>query len=186
MKKFLLCLVAVLPFLAPADDFVFATNGVILCAPRALPSSGIRLDTRQLVVGLYAASDADRAACGWFRCVDTNVTPAGMVVSNSWRAIVGNEAVTFSTYKPYVPLARNWDLSKYKLLCNLKDAGLLSSFTEYLGADASSELKLFWDASTTLDSTNALVQAAVASFIASGVDASVVTNLILNSRVKGY
>ena len=184
MKRFSCLLFALISLSSvAADSFVYATNGVILCAPRALPSSGIRLDTRQVVVGLYSASDADRSACGWFRCVDTNATPSGMVVSNSWRAIVGNEAVSFATYKPYVPLALNLNLSKYKLLCNLKASGLLASFTEYLNSD--SELKLFWDAAVSLDSTNSLVQAAMANFIASGVDASTVTNLILNSRNTG-
>jgi len=168
--------------LRATETYVYATNGVILCTPRQLPSSGVRLDTHQIVMGLYSASDTDRAACGWYRYVSTNETPDGMVVSNSWREIVGYEAVEFATYRPFQVMT-NWDISKYQLLVNLKATNLLDTFTTYLNSD--DERKLLWDAATSLDFSNELVQAAMTNFIiAEGIDGELVTNIVWRSRIR--
>lgn len=54
---------------ALADSFVFAKEGKIISGPRDLPSVGVRLDNGQAVLGLHGASDAVKAACGWFRVI---------------------------------------------------------------------------------------------------------------------
>ena len=42
---------------------------VVRCAPRELPSVGVRLDNGRAVLGLHGASVETKAACGWYRVV---------------------------------------------------------------------------------------------------------------------
>ena len=51
-----------------ADLYLFSSDGATAGSkPRELPSAAIRLDTREPVFGMHALSDAERAACGWYR-----------------------------------------------------------------------------------------------------------------------
>lgn len=62
---------------AAADLFLFSPDGATVASkPRELPSAALRLDTREPVFGLHALSDAERAACGWYRILPP-VRPSG-------------------------------------------------------------------------------------------------------------
>ena len=57
---------------AAADLFIFSADGVeVGSKPRELPSQGYNRTTGQVVVGLHARTDAERAACGWWRVIPT-------------------------------------------------------------------------------------------------------------------
>lgn len=60
---------------ASAEQYIYVRDGKVASAPRALPSVGVRQDTGTAVLGLHGASDATRAACGWFRVVPSPVVP---------------------------------------------------------------------------------------------------------------
>jgi hypothetical protein len=61
---------------ALADSFLFVQDGKITSGPRELPSVGVRLDTKQAVLGLHGADDATRAACGWYRVIPSTAKAA--------------------------------------------------------------------------------------------------------------
>lgn len=99
--RFIFALALACACLARAEMFVFSRDGTnIVSAPRELPSVGTRLKDGAPVVGLHAASPAVRAACGWYLCSDTNVVPAGMMLSNSVWRIKGTAAVRECAYRP--------------------------------------------------------------------------------------
>lgn len=65
-----------------ADEYVFVQKGEVRSAPRGLPAVGVRLDTGEAVLGLHGRSDAERAACGWFRVLPSRSKAAkGKVVT---------------------------------------------------------------------------------------------------------
>ena len=65
-----------------AEQFVFVRDGRVQSAPRGLPSVGVRLDTGEAVLGLHGRSDAERAACGWFRVLPSReIAARGEVVT---------------------------------------------------------------------------------------------------------
>lgn len=166
-----------------ADLYMFSPDGTnIVSGARELPSVAVRLDTGEAVLGLYAASDADKAACGWHRCVaSTNAAPEGCVVASRSYAILGAVAVETLTFKPR-PSA-NVEISKFRLLENLAALGAEDAFCDYIASDV--RLQRRWDAATTLDSTNAMVVAAMAGLSAElGIDAAAITNLIWRSRAR--
>ena len=48
--------------------FIFSGDGATVgSSPRELPTQGVSLATGQVVVGLHALGDAERAECGWYR-----------------------------------------------------------------------------------------------------------------------
>ena len=50
--------------------FLFSADGTTAgSSPRELPSQGLDRETGQVVVGLHALTDAQRARCGWYRIV---------------------------------------------------------------------------------------------------------------------
>lgn len=89
-KNAFLVLIAMMapPVMRAADLYVFAgTNGVVTCAPRPLPSVASTLAERKPVLGLHGATDAERAACGWYRV-------------EAWNgALASNEYVSARSYK---------------------------------------------------------------------------------------
>lgn len=179
MRTFLF-LVLTLPVLA-GDLFVFSRDGLNgTCAPRDLPSVGQRLADPSSVVILHAASDYDRAACGWYRFVPhaSEAAPAGQRLASRMFVIEDGAAVEKRTY---VAVSGNIELSKYKLLIGIEQLGALDAFVTYLNADA--KRKLLWDAAVTLDSTNSLVVAAVDA-LGAAYGYSTITNLMINSRVR--
>ena len=52
-----------------AETFVFSRDGATVDSPkpRDLPAAALNLETGAAVFGLHALSDAERAACGWYR-----------------------------------------------------------------------------------------------------------------------
>lgn len=185
MRKLTLSILFVLSaFSAPAAElYVYATNSVILSAPRELPSVGVRLDTRRCELGLYSADPATQAACGWFRCVAcTNPVPDGMVVAAREWSISGLIAVESLAFKP-APPPEPFEVSKYKLLLELKAIGAFGVFSEFLHADA--ERKMLWDAAVALDSDNPMVVAASTVLLpAFGLDPTAASNLLWRCRSK--
>lgn len=163
------------------DLYVFSRDGkTVVSSPRELPSVGQPLNEPNTVVVLWSATDAARAACGWYRYVPcADVCPSGMAVSNRWTEIVSPLAYGRASWKP-LP-ARNFEISKYKLLTNLAATNALDGFVAYLNADATR--KLLWDAAATLDSTNAMVRAA-ADAMAESLGAPAVSNLLWRSRAR--
>lgn len=104
-----------------ADKYMFSadcrTPGSGL---RELPSQGVDLVTKRVVVGLHALGDADRARCGWYRYVElpkpstneywqcTNyVFHAGGTVNPVWSKMP--------------PPPRLDDFDKYEIVVNLGD-----------------------------------------------------------------
>lgn len=70
--------------MAVADSFIFSKDGKIISGPRDLPSVGVRLDDGKPVLGLHGASDAVKAACGWFRVIpSTQKAPTNQVVASA-------------------------------------------------------------------------------------------------------
>jgi len=165
-----------------ADLFVFSRDGTnVVSGARELPSVGVRLDTRQPVLGLYGAQEGERKACGWYRCVaETNRTPEGMTVAGRAWVIEGCEAVEKLRLAAR-PAAKGYEISKYKLLCELKALGALPTFVEFLNADQ--ERKILFDAATALDSDNPLVTAAATVLMpAFGLAAAGSSNLLWRCR----
>lgn len=175
-------LVGMMGLTACADLFVFSKDGTnVVSAPMNLPSVAVRLDTRQPVLGLYAAEDAERAACGWYKCVAcTNAAPEGMVVSGRAWSLDGHLALETIVFAP-APPPPAYVISKYKLLCELKTLGALPSFAQYLASDA--ERKMLFDAATVLDSDNSMVTEAAALLVpALGISQSAMSNLLWRCR----
>ena len=90
MKALLACLVIVAGGMnaAAQDKYVFSADGATVgSAPRELPSQGFDRVTGRVVVGLHARTDAEKAACGWWRIVAT--PKPGIVASNEYWAVGG-------------------------------------------------------------------------------------------------
>lgn len=157
MRSFFAVILILAAAVSPAADlFVFSRDGISVdFPPRELPSVGTRLDTGAPVIGLHAASDATRAACGWYACRDTNAVPPGMRVTAAAWTLADHAAWHTVTLAPIPP--RNTVISKYRLLIALDNIGAMQTFLAALAADA--RRKALWDAAVTLDSTNAMVQA---------------------------
>ncbi len=161
-------------------DWAFVVGTNVQFTASAIPSTGRIQATQQVVLGLQGADAAMQRSCGWYPLVDTNVTPEGMrIASSTWR-VEELAVVRVCTYAAIPP--RNMTLSKYKLLTNIDAAGYFTQFDNWLNALPRKELML-WNAAVSLDSTNALVQAAIASMPALfNVPASAVSNLIIRSQ----
>lgn len=105
MKRWIFCcLVVVAGLCARSEKYVFSADGVTVgSAPRDLPSQGYDRITHQVVVGLGMRTDAEKAACGWWRIVET--PPPGIVVSNEiWVA----SGYTFTNSVAYQGWAKRW------------------------------------------------------------------------------
>ena len=89
MKKVLACLAISACFMAGAQElYVFSADGASVGSrPRELPSQGFDRATGRVVVGLHARTDAERAACGWWRVVAT--PRPGVAASNEYWAVCG-------------------------------------------------------------------------------------------------
>ena len=73
--------------LIAAALFIFSADGINAgSAPRELPSQGIDRETGQVVVGLHALTDAQRARCGWYR-ITPGTHPAAQ--SNEYWKVTG-------------------------------------------------------------------------------------------------
>lgn len=95
---------------ALADSFIFSKDGKVISGPRDLPSVGVRLDNGQAVLGLHGASDAVKAACGWYRVIPSAQKAAtNQIVTGATYTLGKNtaqEALTFATRVEVTPQAR--------------------------------------------------------------------------------
>lgn len=157
MKRFMILLLSACCLAsAAADLFIFSADGVeVGSKPRELPSQGYNRTTGQVVVGLHARTDAERAACGWWRIVKT--PKPGIVFSNEYWAVTG---YTFTNSVAYQAWGKKWRkvrpvkysrLSIYAVLSHLgkwelaeawmKEQGLYTAFM--LAQEISSDHPLF-------------------------------------------
>ena len=126
MKRWIFCcLVVVAGLCARSEKYIFSSDGVTVgSAPRDLPSQGYDRITHQVVVGLGMRTDAEKAACGWWRIVEM---PPGIVVSNEFWVASG---YTFTNSVAYQGWAKRWRkvvprrFSKLKVVAALTQAGV--------------------------------------------------------------
>ncbi len=177
--RILLTLICLMAFNCKADwAFVVGTNVQFTVA--VIPSTGRIQATQQVVLGLQGAEPALQRACGWWMMMDNTSTPEGMHIASSHWVVSGDIVVRECTYAQIPP--RNLVLSKFKLLTHIDQAGYFAQFKGWLDAIPAKE-RMLWDAATSLDSTNALVQAAVATMPSLfSIPASAVSNLIIRSQ----
>lgn len=119
---------------AGADDsYVFTTNRAFVAkgGERACPTQAVRLTDRKLVIGLPVLTDAERAECGYYRCL-TNPPPAA--VSNEFYRVIGYQPLSSGcaerVYTPYVPRPRVKTYSKYLITRALMGRGKYTIFKE--------------------------------------------------------
>ena len=110
MKTLILSMILI-PCLLLADSFVYSRDGKAVSAgPRDLPSVGVRLDTGWTVLGLHGASDAVRAACGWYRVIPDTAKPASnQVVSGATYTLgkdTAKQTLTFANRITFTPQQR--------------------------------------------------------------------------------
>lgn len=178
MKK-VICLVC-LSALPSFADWAFVKGTNVQFFVQQLPATGRIQETQQVVFGLPSADEATQRSCGYWMTMDTLNIPAGMRVKTSQWVVKDNIVEKIYTYEAIPP--RNYTISKYKLLTAMDEVGLFDAFTGWLDALPRKE-KMLWDAATTLDSTNALVTAAIATLpTVFNVPASAVTNILERSE----
>lgn len=145
MKQLLVfAAVVLLAAFAPAGEkYVFSADGATAgSAARDLPSQGFDRRTGQVVVGLHARTDEEKAACGWYRVVPT--PKPGIVVSNEYWVASG---YVFTNCVAVAQWAKRWRkiqpvkysrLSIFQTLCEIgkweaaescmREAGLYEPF----------------------------------------------------------
>lgn len=172
----LLCLSSVICF----ADWAVVRDGAIQMRTDKLPSTGRVIATQQVVLGLQGADVATQRACGWYPIINTNATPAGMIITATRETITATAVNIEHDYAPIPP--RNYEISKYKLLANIDRLGMFEQFDGWLEA-LPKKYKRFWDAAVTIDSTNELVQAAMATLPGiMAVEPVTITNLLERSK----
>lgn len=180
MRMLIVLVIAALS--ARAEKFVYSPDGTnVVCAPRELPSVGVIRGTDRAVLNLLGASDAKRAACGWYSVSDTCVKPEGCHVTGSAWRIEGTSAIRTYTFAPIADTG--YEVSKYRIIDQLDALGKLDGFLALINADG--KLRARWDAAVVLDSTNALVVQAKAAMTSTlGLSANDVERIMKNARVK--
>lgn len=124
------------------DRYIFATNLMFVArgSERACPVQAVRLTDRKLVIGLPVLTDAERAACGYYRCL-TNPPP--VAVSNESYRLVGYMTLSSGcaerVYMPYTPRPRVKTYSKYLITRALMARGKYALFKEVVTAAG------YWD-----------------------------------------
>jgi hypothetical protein len=145
-----------------------------------LPSSGTIIGTKEVVCGLQGADYAIQRACGWFPIVNTNATPAGMMISATRETITATCVNVEHDYAPIPP--RNFEISKYKLLTEIDKLQMFDQFDYWLD-QLPKKHKRLWDAAVTLDYTNDMIQAAMATLpTVMAVEPVTITNLLERSK----
>lgn len=112
--------------LFPAELYVFSADGETAgSAPRELPSQGFNRATGEVVVGLQGRTDVEKAACGWWRVVET--PKPGIVVSNEYWSAAG---FLFTNFTAVAQWEKRWRkvsprrFSKLKVVSALTQAGV--------------------------------------------------------------
>ena len=145
MKKALLAMCALAACLcAQADRFIFSADGVTVgSVPRELPAQGFNRQTGQVVVGLHARTDAERAACGWWRIVET--PKPGVVFSNEFWTVSG---YTFTNNLAYTAWGKKWRrlgtrrFSKLAIVAALQREGVWPQVKAWIEARGLTDLYL--------------------------------------------
>lgn len=125
-----------------ADSYVFTTNQAFVArgGERACPTQAVRLQDRKLIIGLPVLSDAERAACGYYRCL-TNPPP--VAVSNESYKVIGYQPLPSGcaerVYEPYFPRPRVKTYSKYLITRALMAREKYALFKEVVTAAG------YWD-----------------------------------------
>ena len=127
------------------DKYIFSADGVTVgSSPRELPSQGFDRVTGQVVVGLHARTDAERAACGWWRIVET--PKPGIVFSNEYWAVTG---YTFTNSVAYQAWGKKWlkvkpvKYSRLSIYMVLKELGKWDAAEAFMRANGLYEPFMF-------------------------------------------
>ncbi len=143
MRKTLAIMLMFAAAWAEAEDrYVFTTNQAFVArgGERACPTQAVRLTDRKLIIGLPVLSDAERAACGYYRCL-TNPPP--VAVSNESYKLIGYQPLPSGcaerVYTPYVPRPRVKTYSKYLITRALMAREKYALFKEVVTAAG------YWD-----------------------------------------
>lgn len=118
MKKFLVVLVCSFCSCAAlaAGGWMYSRDGINPGSKlRELPSAGVNLETRKIVVGLHALTDAERMACGWYRFAG-NAKPD---TNHYWRVTGYTFTATgtvYAVWSEYTPKARPLRYSKFAII----------------------------------------------------------------------
>ena len=157
MKRALFIFTLAITFIVGAgDSFIYSADGTTAGSkPRDLPSQGYDPVRGVVVVGLHSRTDAERAACGWYRVIHTPqpeahsnevwrvggyaISPSGTATEQwvcSWRKV---KPVKYSRLSIYLKLKETgkWDAAE----AWLKERDLLTAF--YLAQEISSDHPLF-------------------------------------------
>lgn len=178
MKKIItsLCL---LSFTCLAD-WAFVRDGKIQMRTDKLPSSGTIIGTKQVVLGLQGADVDIQRSCGWYPIVNTNSVPEGMMITATRETITETCVNVEHDYAPIPP--RNFEISKYKLLTELDKLQMFDQFDYWLD-QLPKKYQRLWDAAVTLDYTNEMVQAALATLpTVMAVEPVTITNLLERAK----
>lgn len=161
-------------------DWAFVRDGVIVMRTDKLPSSGTKIGTKEVVIGLQGADYAIQRACGWYPIVNTNATPQGMMITATRETITETAVNVEHDYAPIPP--RNFEISKYKLLVELDKMQMFDQFDYWLD-QLPKKYQRLWDAAVTLDYTNEMVQAALATLpTVMAVEPVTITNLLERAK----
>jgi len=128
----------------PAELYVFSADGATVgSSPRELPSQGFDRTTGQVVVGLQMRSDEVKAACGWWRRIET--PKPGIVLSNEYWAVTG---YTFTNSAAYQAWGRKWRkvaprrFSKMLIVAALMREGVWPQVKAWIDAQGLTDLYL--------------------------------------------
>jgi hypothetical protein len=161
-------------------DWAFVRDGAIVMRTDKLPSSGTKIGTKEVVIGLQGADYSVQRACGWYPIVDTNTTPQGMMITAIRETITETAVNIEHDYAPIPP--RNFEISKYKLLTELDKMQMFDQFDYWL-EKLPKKYQRLWDAAVTLDYTNEMVQAALATLpTVMAVEPVTITNLLERAK----
>lgn len=169
-----------------ADLFVFSADGVeVGSKPRELPAQGYNRYTHQVVVGLHARTDAERAACGWWRVVKT--PKPGIVFSNEYWAVTG---YTFTNSVAYKAWGKKWRkvtprrFSKMLIVAALTREGVWPQVKSWIDAQGLTDLYLaaqdFAEDNAYFTQGKAAIQAAL------GWTSEQVEAVLKEAEIKGY
>lgn len=172
MKKLVTIAICLSALLSLADQFMFSADGVTKGSGlRECPSQAVDLKTGEVVVGLHALTDAQRASCGWYRFVpvpkpDTN---------HYWRVksyVFAPVGTVSQVWEQYTPPAKKLKYSKLSIIEKLEamngQNGFANKWEEVKAAITASGFIDKWNACTFIaaDDPNFLaIKPALASIL---------------------
>lgn len=124
MRKHIITIFALTSaFLAVAElrqQFMFSADGVTSGSSlRDLPSQGVNLKTRQVVIGLHALPNSERVKCGWYQ-LDYQQKPD---TNHYWKAtnyVFQADGTVRNNWTEYTPKARPERYSKLSIIERLE------------------------------------------------------------------